>query len=73
MPPTTIIQEIAMLLVAVNAPHKLLFSLISSDGLSSRPPLHAPVALDHVLDFLLCDAIVLGPGRKLLAKKNIHF
>ena len=72
MPPTTIIQEIAMLLVAMNAPHRLLFSLIVCDGLPSRPPLHAPVALDHVLDFLLCDALVLGSGRKLLAK-NIYF
>lgn len=40
---------------------------------ASRPPLHASVALDNVLNFLLCDALVLGPVRALLAKKMYTF
>lgn len=59
-----------MLLAAMNGPHKLLFSSSSNVIIiSSRPPLHASVALDYVLDFLLCDALVLGPARKILAKR----
>lgn len=73
IPPITVIQEISMLPRHDEYSHKLL--LLPSrphalDGamVTSRPPLHASVALDHVLDFLLRNALVLGPGGVIVSK-----
>jgi hypothetical protein len=48
---------------------------VCSSGLvwfrNSRPPLHAPVALDNIFNFLLRDALVFWSVRVLLAKLQI--